>query len=180
MKIVGGKFKRRNIEAPRGLLSRPPLAIIRESVFNVIGREVEGWSVLDLFAGSGSLGIEALSRGASGVHFVDSSTRSVEMIRRNVEALDVAGSCVIVKKDAARFVHSWDGEPFDIVFIDPPFLSGGARPVLAAMVNSPAASLKTFVVVRVHRREALEIPDSFRVFKERRFGENLVLFMNKE
>ena len=76
MKIIGGKFKGRVIEAPRGLLSRPPLAIIRESVFNIMGPEAEGKAVLDLFSGSGSLGIEALSRGASRVHFVDSSPRS--------------------------------------------------------------------------------------------------------
>ena len=75
MKISAGKFKGISIEAPRGLLSRPPLAVIREAIFNIIGRRIEGKSVLDLFAGSGSLGIEALSRGASVVHFVDQSRR---------------------------------------------------------------------------------------------------------
>ena len=180
MKIIGGKFKGRVIEAPRGLLSRPPLAIIRESVFNIMGPEVEGKAVLDLFSGSGSLGIEALSRGASRVHFVDSSPRSARMIRRNAESLGITDSCVIVRDEAAAFVQAWDGRAFGMIFIDPPFLSGKAAPVLAALVTSPAASGETVVVVRVHRRESLEVPEPFRVFKERRFGENLVLFIKKE
>ncbi len=180
MKIIGGKLRGRAIEAPRGLLSRPPLAIIRESVFNVMGREVEGKTVLDLFSGSGSLGIEALSRGASRVHFVDASPRSAKMIRRNAESLGIADSCVIVRDDAAGFVQAWDGSPFDLVFVDPPFLSGKTAPVLAAMQTSTAVSGRTVIIVRVHRRETLEVPDPFRVFKERRFGENLVLFMIKE
>jgi 16S rRNA (guanine966-N2)-methyltransferase len=165
------------IEAPRGLLSRPPLAIIRESVFNIMGQDVEGKTVLDLFAGSGSMGIEALSRGASRVHFVDASTRSVKMIRRNVEALGVADSCAIVKDDAAGFVQAWDGAGFDMVFVDPPFLSGKATPVLSAMQTSSAVSAETVVVLRLHRRETVEVPSAFRIFKERRFGENLVLFI---
>ena len=180
MKIIGGKFKGRVIEAPRGLLSRPPLAIIRESVFNVMGQEMEARTVLDLFSGSGSLGFESLSRGASRVHFVDASPRSAKMIRRNAESLGVMDSCVIVRDDAAGFVQAWNGRAFDTIFVDPPFLSGKAAPVLAAMQSSPAVSGETVIVVRVHRRETLDVPEPFRVFKERRFGENLVLFISKE
>lgn len=180
MKIIGGRFKGRSIEAPRGLLSRPPLAIIRESVFNVMGQAVEGKTVLDLFAGSGSLGIEALSRGASRVHFVDDSTRAVRMIRRNVESLGVAGCCTAVRDDAARFLHSWDGEAFGIIFVDPPFLSGKAASAISAMRTSSAVSGQTVIIVRVHRREVLEVPDSFRTFKQRRFGENHILFITRE
>ncbi len=180
MKIIGGKLKGRRIEAPRGLLSRPPLAVIRESVFNIMGRDAEGKTVLDLFAGSGSLGIEALSRGASRVHFVDASARSVEMIRRNVEALGLADCCVVVRRDAAGFVEAWDGGAFDIVFVDPPFLSGKIVPVFSAMETSPAISRATTVVARLHRREAVEVPGWFKTLRERRFGENRVLFLAKE
>ncbi|MGD9141621.1 MAG: 16S rRNA (guanine(966)-N(2))-methyltransferase RsmD [bacterium] len=180
MKIIGGKFKGRAIEAPRGLLSRPPLAIIRESVFNIMGQDMEGKTVLDLFSGSGSLGIEAISRGASRVHFVDASPRSVKMIRRNAEVLGITGASVIVRDDAAGFVQAWNGGGFDIVFIDPPFLSGKAGPVLSAMQTSSAVSGGSTVVLRLHRREALDMPSVFRVFKERRFGENLILFIMRE
>lgn len=180
MKIIGGKFKGRVIEAPRGLLSRPPLAVIRESVFNVMGQNLDGKAVLDLFAGSGSFGIESLSRGASRVHFVDDSARSVRMIRRNVDTLGAADSCVIIRDDAARFVQGWDGAGFDIIFLDPPFLSGKAAPVLSAMQTSSAVSGQTVIVARVHRRETLAVPEYMRTFKERRFGENLVLFITRE
>jgi 16S rRNA (guanine966-N2)-methyltransferase len=180
MKIIGGRFKGRSIEAPRGLLSRPPLAIIRESVFNVLGQAVEGKTVLDLFAGSGSLGIESLSRGASRVHFVDDSARAVRMIRHNVESLGVGGHCLTVREDATKFLHSWDGEAFDIIFVDPPFLSGKAASAITAMQTSSAVSGQTVIIVRVHRREVLDVPDSFRTFKQRRFGENHVLFIARE
>ena len=180
MKIIGGKFKGRVIEAPRGLLSRPPLAIIRESVFNILGQDMQEKSILDLFSGSGSLGFEAVSRGASRVHFVDASSRSVRMIRRNAEALGIMDSCVIVKDDAAGFVQAWGGGGFDVVFVDPPFLSGRASPVLSAMQTSSAVSGATVVVVRLHRRETVEMPSGFRVSKERRFGENLILFITRE
>jgi 16S rRNA (guanine966-N2)-methyltransferase len=180
MKIIGGKFRGRTIEAPRGLLSRPPLAIIRESVFNVLGQELGETRVLDLFSGSGSLGFEALSRGALRAHFVDAAARSVKMIERNAAALGVTDSCVIVRGDAAGFVQAWDGDAFDFVFIDPPFLSGKAAPVLAAMQTSAAVSEGTVVVVRVHRRETLDVPGTLRIIKERRFGESLVFFITKE
>lgn len=180
MKIIGGKLKGRAIEAPRGLLSRPPLAIIRESVFNILGQEMGEKTVLDLFAGSGSLGFEALSRGALRVHFVDAASRSVKMMERNAKALDVAEACVVARGDAAGFVQAWNSDAFDVIFVDPPFLSGKVAPVLAAMQTSPAVSGRTTVVVRVHRRETLEVPVPFRVVKVRRFGESLVFFMTKE
>lgn len=177
MRIIVGRLKGMKIEAPRGLLSRPPLAIIRESIFNILGSSVQGTSTLDLFAGSGSLGIEAVSRGAGRVHFVDSSRRCVEMISRNVERLGISDRCTVTRQDAVEFVRRYRGTPFDIVFVDPPFLSGKAGEVLPALQVSQAASEKTLVVARVHRREQFFVPETYSLVKRRKFGESIVQFL---
>jgi 16S rRNA (guanine(966)-N(2))-methyltransferase RsmD len=177
MRIIVGKFKGMTIEAPRGLLSRPPLAVIRESVFNIIGPSVNGKGVLDLFAGSGSLGIEALSRGADRVQFVDSSRRSVEMINRNVEKLGVAESCTVTRDESLGFIRKYDGQPFGLVFVDPPFLSGKVAETLAALHTSGAISEHTMVVARVHWREQFPLPETYSLVKKRKFGESVVFFL---
>jgi 16S rRNA (guanine966-N2)-methyltransferase len=180
MRIIVGKLKGSTIEAPRGVLSRPPLAIIRESVFNILADSVEGTRVLDLFAGSGSLGIEALSRGAAKAHFVDAASRSVEMIGRNVEKLGVSDLCGVTRLDSLDFVRSWQGEPFDLVFVDPPFLSGQIDDVLAGLPASRILSTGAMVVCRTHWRENPVIPGTLSEVKRRKFGESVVRFLRCE
>jgi 16S rRNA (guanine966-N2)-methyltransferase len=177
MRIIVGRFKGMTIEAPRGLLSRPPLAVIRESVFNIIGPSIGGKSVLDLFAGSGSLGIEALSRGAARVHFVDSAKRSVQMITRNVTKLGVADTSTVTRDDVLAFIRKYNREPFDLVFVDPPFLSGKVAETLAALHTSGLISAQTMVVTRIHWREQFPLPETYTLVKKRKFGESVVFFL---
>ncbi len=177
MKISAGRFKGVSIQAPRGLLSRPPLAIIRESIFNIIGRRIEGKSVLDLFAGSGSLGIEALSRGASEVHFVDQSRRCVEMIQRNLNSLGIGSCCNVIRGDAIEFVGNWSGSAFDIIFIDPPFLSGQVARTLNVLEDSRAAGNESLIVGRLHWREEFPVSKRYDVVRRRKFGESVVIFL---
>ena len=179
MRIIGGKYKGRSIEAPRGLLSRPPLALIRESVFNVLGEWVAGKSVLDLFAGSGSLGIEALSRGAARLHYVDNARRCVGMARRNFERLGVSDASVISRQNAVDFIRTWTGPAFDLVFVDPPFLSGKVDEVLACLPASNVLSDGGFLICRYHRREEVQVPGGFEIYKKRKFGESIVLFLRR-
>jgi 16S rRNA (guanine966-N2)-methyltransferase len=179
MRIIGGRHKGMTIEAPRGLLSRPPLAIIRESVFNILGDWIVGKSVLDLFAGSGSLGIEALSRDAREAHFVDNAKRCVEMVRRNLEKLGMSRVSSITRGNALDFVRSRDVSPFDLVFVDPPFFSGETTGVLAALPESGLLSDNAVVIARHHRREEIHIPESYRLLKKRKFGESVVVFLKR-
>ena len=175
MRIIGGRLKGGVVEAPRGVLSRPPLSIIRESIFNILGGSVEGKNVLDLFAGSGSLGIEAVSRGASQVEFVDAARRCVEMIERNVRSLGIEGASKITRQDAVDFVRGWQGGPFDLVFVDPPFLSGKVGEVLKAMEGSSLVGERTLVIARVHWREQVAVPAGLHVARKRKFGDSLLL-----
>ena len=179
MRIIGGRLKGREVEAPRGVLSRPPLSIIRESVFNILGQSVEGKRVLDLFAGSGSLGIEAISRGAAEVQFVDSARRCAEMIGRNTRGLGIAEACRIARQDAAEFVRTSKDAPFDLVFVDPPFLSGKAGEVLAALVAASLLSDATVTIVRTHWRERVDLPTELEVTKRRKFGDSVVAFLKR-
>ena len=178
MRIIVGRFKGKKIEAPRGVLSRPPLAIIRESIFNMLGPAIEGGRVLDLFAGSGSLGIEAISRGAREAHFVDSAGRCVAMIGRNAEHLGISGQCRITRKDVIDFIRAWRGDPYDVVFVDPPFLSGHADRVVKGLQYSQLTAPGSTVIARTHWREEIDVPEGYSVIKRRKFGESVVLFLS--
>ena len=117
MRIVGGSHKGARIFAPKGASTRPTSDRVREAIFAILG-PVEGARVLDLFAGSGALGLEALSRAAGSATFVESDTTAAKAIERNLEKLGLEGR--IVRSDAARYVARTD-ERYDIVFVDPPY-----------------------------------------------------------
>jgi 16S rRNA (guanine966-N2)-methyltransferase len=119
MRVVAGSHRGRTLHAPKGRSTRPTSDRVREAVFSVLG-DVEGAVVLDLFAGSGALGIEALSRGAAHATFVDSDERAVAAVRRNLDDLGLGAD--VHRRDALAFLGSAKG-PFDLVFVDPPYSS---------------------------------------------------------
>jgi 16S rRNA (guanine966-N2)-methyltransferase len=117
MRVVAGVYKGRRLHAPRGARTRPTADKVREALFSILG-DVTGLRVLDLYAGSGALGIEALSRGAGAATFVERNPRAVEALRRNLES--VGSEAEVRRQDALRFLASADGT-FDLVFLDPPY-----------------------------------------------------------
>jgi 16S rRNA (guanine(966)-N(2))-methyltransferase RsmD len=120
MRIIAGELGGRRIAAPPGKGTRPMLDRVREALFSSLGARVEGAAVLDLFAGSGSLGLEALSRGAASVRLVESDRRAVALLRQTLEALAVAERVELVPGDALA-PASWGERPWDLVFFDPPY-----------------------------------------------------------
>jgi 16S rRNA (guanine966-N2)-methyltransferase len=123
MRIIAGRFKRRQIKAPPGRLTRPTTDRTRESLFNLVESRLSlaGVHVLDLFCGSGSLGLEAISRGAEAVTFVDSDGRVLKTARENAEALGVEDMCEFIKADAVPFIQKYQGPPYDLIIADPPY-----------------------------------------------------------
>ena len=117
MRVVAGTHKGRPLQAPRGRRTRPTADRVREALFSMLG-DVEGASVLDLFAGSGALGIEAISRGAGPAVFVERDPRSVAAIKRNLDTLGIEAE--VRRQDALRFVGAAEGR-FDLVLVDPPY-----------------------------------------------------------
>jgi 16S rRNA (guanine966-N2)-methyltransferase len=172
MRVVGGRLGGRPLLAPPGRATRPTPERVREAVFSIL-TEIEGARVLDLFAGSGALGIEAVSRGASELTLVDSSERALRVIRRNLRELGVAAEAR--RQTAAAFLQQARaaGRQYDLVFLDPPYaqaarlgseLSGLLAPVLA-----PGAR----VVAESDRRAPLEL-ELLTPTDERRYGDTLI------
>lgn len=123
MRIVGGKFRSKRIIAPSGTVTRPTTDRVRESLFNILANRVDfaGARVIDLFAGSGALGLEAMSRGASFCLFVDDNHKSHEAIRRNVDELELSEKTSVFRRDATRLGPIGTMRPFSLAFADPPY-----------------------------------------------------------
>lgn len=124
MRVVGGTAKGRRLRAPKGLATRPTADHVRQAIYDIIGPGVHHARVLDLFAGTGAMGIEALSRGAREAVFVESSRDACDVILANLEATGMRSNARIRRADAARFVARAATEPFDLALIDPPYERG--------------------------------------------------------
>ena len=124
VRIIAGTCKGRPIQAPKGMDTRPTLDRVKESLFGIIQFQLYGKNVLDLFAGSGNLGLEALSRGANFAAFNDMSRDAVKVIRANIEKLGFEQKSVVMNTDFVQAIHSLSQRKFDIVFLDPPYRAG--------------------------------------------------------
>lgn len=151
MRIVGGRFRGRNIAAPASRDIRPTADRLREALFNILahghGDPVSGARVLDLFAGTGALGLEALSRGATFTLFIDNGAEARALLRQNVEALGLGGVTKIFRRDAAVLGDVHPLEPFSLVFLDPPYGKGLAERALASLVAGHWLAPQALVVV---------------------------------
>src|SRR5215813_6350489 len=136
MRIVGGRLGGRTLAAPKSQNIRPTSDRLRESLFNILAHRyddaITGARVLDLFAGTGALGLEAMSRGAAFVLFIDDGAEARALIRQNVEALGLGGATRVFRRDATRLGAAHPLEPFSLAFLDPPYGQGLAERSLAA------------------------------------------------
>jgi 16S rRNA (guanine966-N2)-methyltransferase len=168
VRVVAGEFKGRRLQAPRGAGTRPTADRVREALFSMLG-DVSGARVLDLYAGSGALGIEALSRGAESAVFVERDRHALAALRRNLEAVGVDAE--VRSQDALRFIARPEGV-FDLVFCDPPYddAPGVAAPLsdaLAAMTGENAR-----IVTESDKRNPLILPQPLVV--ERTYGDTRI------
>jgi 16S rRNA (guanine966-N2)-methyltransferase len=124
LKILAGSLKGRTIKIPKTASTRPITSLLRKSIFDTCQFFIENARVLDLFAGSGAIGIEALSRGACFACFIDNGQIAIECIKENIKTLQLSHRSLILKKDAFIFLEDFDKDPFDILFIDPPYPIG--------------------------------------------------------
>jgi len=144
MRVVTGSSKGRQLKAPAGSAVRPTSALVKESVFSVVQFEVEGARALDLFAGSGQMGIEALSRGAGSCVFVDNAKESIAALRGNLSSAGLFKNAEVIQSDAVLFLRGYRGKPFDIVFADPPYTSGLLEKVLPLLAGHLSVSAAVF------------------------------------
>lgn len=183
MRIVGGRFSGRRLAsvgdgAPAAQL-RPTSDRTREAVFNLLAHgdypPIEGARVLDLFAGTGALGLEALSRGAVWAVFIEDHPKSRGLIRENIEALGLTGATKLFRRDATR-LGPHRGAPFDLIFLDPPYGRDLAGPAIAAAIAGGWAAEGAVFILEQGQGEAPPAPDGLIARDERRYGDTVVRF----
>lgn len=157
MRIISGKFKGRSLVSFKADHIRPTMDRVKETLFNKWMHHVDEANALDLFAGTGNLGLEALSRGAKHVTFVEKNTKSVDIIRKNIELLKIAKSeHTVITKDVFSYLKSYEGEGFDIIFIDPPFTEKLADDVMTALANSKCFHQNTVIAIEAIKQEKID------------------------
>ena len=180
MRIVGGRLGGRPLRGPRADAIRPTSDRLRETLFNILEHRhggVSGRRVIDLFAGTGALAIEALSRGAVFALMVDDGVDARAAIRDNVEALGLGGVTRVFRRDARKLGAAPAGERFDLAFLDPPYARGLAEPALAALRDGGWLAPGALCVVEEAVSTRLVVPDGFTPLDGREFGDTRLLLM---
>src|SRR5215469_15964805 len=173
MRVVGGRLKGRNLASPDSREIRPTADRLRESVFNILvhayGNPIEGARVLDLFAGTGALGIEAVSRGAAFALFVDNGAEARALLRNTIEALGLGGVTKVYRRDATHLGPAHPMPPFSLVFLDPPYGKGLAEQALASLRDGGWLVPGALVVVEEAKAAALAAPEGFAELERRAY-----------
>ena len=178
MRVIAGTAKGRTLDAPRGGATRPATDRVRETLFAILEPILEDTRVLDLFAGAGTLGIEALSRGAASVTFVERSAEAVKTLRKNLKATGFDSRSDVVAANVLAFLEQSIAGPYDVVFCDPPFADVVLlEATLAHPRFGPALAPDALVVARVMRKHQPRLPIGASVRRVKEIGEESLLFL---
>ena len=181
MRVVGGRLKGRNIASPASRDIRPTQDRLREALFNILVHAyddpIDGARVLDLFAGTGALGIEAVSRGAAFTLFVDNGAEARALLRNNVEALGLGGVTKVYRRDATNLGPAYPVEPFALVFLDPPYGRGLADKALASLRDGKWLTPEALVVVEESKAAAFKAPEGFEELERRAYDDTEFVFL---
>jgi 16S rRNA (guanine966-N2)-methyltransferase len=184
MRITGGRLRGRRLASIGGASIRPTSDKVREAVFSMVGQDLTGWVVLDLFAGTGSLGIEAISRGASGAVFVENARDALKVLRRNLGLCSVLGSvtAVVLEWDIRTGIpwrHPMMKGPFDLVFLDPPYREPVRLGVLKDLAASAQLSGGAWIVAESSKKETLpETIGRLKMSDTRTYGDTRIALYN--
>lgn len=182
MRIVGGALRGRAIHAPKGIIARPTTDRIRESIFNILAHRddtsIEGARVIDLFAGSGALGLEALSRGATFSLFVEENPAARAAIRDNIEALSLFGQTKIHRRSATALgtLPAPLGGPFTIAFLDPPYHKDLLGPALESLVSGGWLSPHAVIICELAKNDPMPDHEMVEHVDERIYGNTRIVF----
>ena len=182
MRIVAGKFKGRPLTSPKDQATRPTSDRVREALFNILAYGIDGFSlegarVLDLFAGTGALGLEALSRGAKYCLFIENTAKARGLIRTNVETLNLTGVTRIWRRDASALGPAGNLEAFDVVFADPPYDQGLAAKALQAVRDNGWIRPGGIAVVEESVDAGFEAPEDFEEIDRRSYGDTEIVIL---
>lgn len=181
MRIVGGRLGGRTLAGPKSQAIRPTSDRLRELLFNILahghGDPVTGARVLDLFAGTGALGLEAMSRGARFGLFIDDGAEARALLRQNVEALGLGGVTRIFRRDATKLGAVHPVEPFSLALLDPPYRRGLAERALGSLAAGGWLTPDALVVVEEAADAGFQTPDGFTATDRRRYDDTEFLFL---
>ena len=184
MRIVGGRLRGRTLAAPKRDTIRPTADRLRESLFNILihahGDPVTGARVLDLFAGTGALGLEAMSRGAAFALFIDDGAEARALMRQNVEALGLAAATKIYRRDATKLGPAHPLEPFSLAFLDPPYRKGLAERALTSARKGGWLTADALVVVEEAVNAAFKAPAGFEEIERRAYDDTEFVLLRHE
>ena len=173
MRITSGVFGGRNLFVPKSDAIRPTQDRVREALFSILQCEIAGAAFLDLFAGTGSVGLEALSRGAASATFVEMNAKHLEVLRSNVGAMAQAARTDVVRADAYRFMAAYSGPGFDIAFADPPYALGeekGYASVLATLAGRGVVKPGGLFVAEMTSVQKAEETPGWELLRDRTYG----------
>jgi 16S rRNA (guanine966-N2)-methyltransferase len=156
LRVISGKYGGQNLVGFKNQHIRPTTDREKETIFNILQNEIFESRVLDLFSGTGSLGIEAISRGAKRVSFVDFHQESLKIIKENLKKLKVVEETEIIKSDVLKFLKNYSGSTFEVILIDPPFTKSIAHEVMCELQNSQVLANQTIVCIECGKTEKLE------------------------
>ena len=180
MRIISGTSKGRNLATPKSQSLRPTSDRVKESIFNILREEIEGRMVLDLFAGTGNLGIEALSRGAKKVIFVEKGRHALGLIQRNLTRFGLEEKSEILPIDAHQAIGilKLRGKFFDLIFMDPPYEKGLIEKTITKLNSHQIYHRDSLLVIEHHRRELLPpIINRWNLIRQRQMGDTVISFL---
>ena len=177
MNIISGKYRGSNLFSLTGKTTRPTTAMIREVIFSKLF-DCQGLKVLDLFAGSGALGLEAISRGAEAAHFVEGSNRAIQIIKKNIYKLNVQEQSIVSKKKAERFLNSCEGE-FDLIFMDPPYDRKMVNQTLDLIYENEVLAENGRIIIERYFKEDIDKKFSEKIVSDKKFRSTSVTFLKK-
>lgn len=182
MRIISGKYKGHHLIDFSASHIRPTTDRVKESLFNILSDRIDGSQILDLFAGTGNLGLESISRDAVHVTFVEKNPKSLDIIRKNITKLKIANAYSIVAKDVIKFLAQYEDAAFDVIFADPPFTEEMADEVMLASAQSKAFGEQTIMAIESAKREKIadEYPNSVVLIDRRVFGDKILSFYAKK
>jgi 16S rRNA (guanine(966)-N(2))-methyltransferase RsmD len=179
MRIIAGTVGGRRIDAPAGADVRPTTDRVREALFSSLGHRVAGAAVLDLFAGSGALGLESLSRGAGYATFVERGRGALLTLRRNISSLGLGDRCAVVAGDALTFLKNHPSARFDLIFLDPPYDGTLLGDALEWIARRDLLAEDGWILAEHRESSPVPPPDNLQVIRQRKYGSTCITFIGR-
>ena len=175
MRIISGKFKGKKIDLPKDNLTRPLRDMVKESIFNILrhsnllSNNIEKATVLDLFSGTGSFGLECISRGANHVIFFEKYENAIKVLIKNINNLNCSSRTKIFKKNIFITDFKFLGK-FDIIFLDPPFKCRGIGKIISSLINKNILKKNGIIILHKHKNDKENLPENFNIIKQLNTG----------